>query len=98
MFTTTNRITNFSIPLCLILILIIVFGAFYPCLKNSFVNWDDEDYVVNNPTISSVSLASLKDTFTSFSVGHYQPLTILSYLFDYQFFKLKPFGYHLTNL
>jgi tetratricopeptide (TPR) repeat protein len=90
--------TNFRIPLCLILILIIVFGAFYPCLKNGFVNWDDDKYLGETAAAQPFSLAALKDTFTSFSVGHYQPLTILSYLFDYQFFKLKPFGYHLTNL
>ncbi|MGA2775180.1 MAG: hypothetical protein ABSE81_03870, partial [Candidatus Omnitrophota bacterium] len=67
--------TNFRIPLCLILILIIVFGAFYPCLKNGFVNWDDDKYLGETAAAQPFSLAALKDTFTSFSVGHYQPLT-----------------------
>jgi tetratricopeptide (TPR) repeat protein len=90
--------TKFHTLLCLCLILIIVSAAFYPCLKCGFVNWDDDDYVVNNTSITSVSFSSLKAIFTSFSVAHYQPLTIISYLVDYQFYKLQPFGYHLTNL
>ena len=91
--------SNLRITLCLCLILLIVFGAFLPSLKNGFVNWDDDCYVLNSSSISSsISASNLKSIFTSFSVGHYQPLTILSYAFDYQLFKLNPYYYHLTNL
>jgi tetratricopeptide (TPR) repeat protein len=31
-------------------------------------------------------------------MGHYHPLTLLSYALEYRFFKLNPFAYHLTNL
>jgi len=89
---------NLRISLCICLLLLIVFGAFYPSLKCGFVNFDDDNYVVNNTSISSLSVPNLKAIFGSFFVGHYQPLTILSYLLDYQLFKLNPFGYHLTNL
>ena len=89
---------NIRIILCLCLILLIVFGAFSSCLKNGFVNWDDDNYIVNNTAISSVSTANLKNIFSSFFVGHYQPLTILSYALDHHFYKLNPLGYHLTNL
>ena len=91
-----NQYLRFS--LCLCLILLIVFGAFSSCLKNGFVNWDDDSYVVNNTSISSVSAANLQSIFSSFFVGHYQPLTILSYALDHHFYKLNPLGYHLTNL
>ena len=91
-----NQYLRFS--LCLCLILLIVFGAFSSCLKNGFVNWDDDNYIVNNTAISSVSTANLKNIFSSFFVGHYQPLTILSYALDYHFYKLNPYHYHLTNL
>ena len=90
--------SNLRITLCLCLVLLIVFGAFFPSLKNGFVNWDDDNYVVSSSSISSLSASNLKSIFTSFSVGHYQPLTILSYAFDYHFFKLNPYHYHLTNL
>ena len=94
----SDKTPNLRISLCICLILLIVFGAFLPVLKNGFVNWDDDNYVVNNTSITSVSVPNLKSIFGSFFVGHYMPLTILSYLLNYQFFKLNPFGYHLTNL
>jgi len=82
----------------LFIILVITFLAFSPSLKNGFVNWDDEAYVTNNPSIKSFSLGNLKKISTSFFIGHYQPLTILSFASTYHFFKQDPFGYHLTSL
>jgi Flp pilus assembly protein TadD len=81
-----------------ILILLIVFAAFYPALKGQFVNLDDNLYVTQNKAIRSISLANLKTISTSFFVAHYQPVTIFSYSLEYHFFKLNPFNYHLTNL
>jgi tetratricopeptide (TPR) repeat protein len=89
---------NFKIIILLTLVLIITFVAFSPCLKNRFVNWDDDLYVTKNTVIQSFSFHSVKQIFTSFFVSNYQPLTMLSYLFEYRFFKLAPFGYHLTSL
>ena len=83
------------IPIFLILITL---ASFYPCLKNNFINVDDNLYVTENTAIRSVSLANLKTISTSFFITHYQPLTIFSYLLEYHFFKLDPFYYHLTNL
>jgi hypothetical protein len=87
-----------STVLLVSLILIITFAAFSPCLKNGFVNWDDDMYVTENSAIQDFSLHGVKDIFTSFFFGNYQPVTMLSYLIEYKFFKLNPFGYHLTNL
>jgi len=89
---------NFKIILSASLILIITFAAFYPSLKNGFFKWDDDLYVTENPVIQNFSFNSVKQIFTSFFVGNYQPVTILSYLFEYRFFKLDPFGYHLMGL
>jgi tetratricopeptide (TPR) repeat protein len=83
------------IPIFLILITL---ASFYPCVKNNFTNWDDNFYVTENTAIRSLSLGNLKTIFTSFFIAHYQPVTILSYLLEYHFFKLDPFYYHLTNL
>ncbi|MFA5271003.1 MAG: tetratricopeptide repeat protein [Candidatus Omnitrophota bacterium] len=80
------------------LILTIVFIAFLPSLKNGFVNWDDDIYVLRNPSIRVLSWVNIRTIFFSSFVANYQPLTILSYLFDYQFFKLNPFWYHGVNL
>ena len=77
--------------------LAVVAVAFLPCLKGGFFNWDDGEYVVSNPVIRSLAPANLGAAFSSFFVGHYQPLTILSYSLDHRLSGLNPFGYHLTN-
>jgi len=80
------------------IILIAGFFAVYPCLKNGFVNWDDDKYLTENPAVQNFSLSAVKKTFTSFFAGNYHPLTMLSYLIEFQAFKLDPFGYHLTGV
>jgi len=72
--------------------------AFFPSLHNDFVNWDDRSYVRDNPAVASLSVGNSRKIFGSFSVGNYQPLTLLSYALDYHFFGHRPFGCHLTNL
>lgn len=79
------------------LILIITVIAFLPALKNGF-NYDDDLYLRENSFIRSLSFHNCKKIFTSFFVGNYQPLSILTYSLEYNFFRLNPFSYHITNL
>lgn len=81
-----------------ILLLVIVFFAFLPSLKNGFVHWDDYYYIVDNVAIKFLSLNSIGIIFTSFFSNEYYPLTMLSYALDHRFYGLAPYGYHLTNL
>lgn len=60
--------------------------------------WDDDGYVVDNPVIQQLSWENLKKIFSSFYLGNYQPLSVLSYAIDFSLFKLKPAAYHITNL
>lgn len=89
---------NFRIPLLAALILVISFTAFYPCLKNGFVNFDDTAYVNELTAKGGLSVKNVKHIFTSFFLTHYQPLNRLTYFTEYTFFKLNPFIYHLTSL
>lgn len=84
--------------LTLILILAIVFCAFWPSLFNGFVSWDDNIYVVENEVIRNFSLESLKTIFTTDVSLNYTPLTILSFAGEYHFWDYQPFYYHLNNL
>ena len=59
-----HRAKLFPISLCVILITIITFAAFSSCLKNDFVNWDDDVYVVQNPHIREWSPAGIVRIFT----------------------------------
>ena len=51
-------------------------------------NWDDDAYIVNNPSIQQLSWENLKKIFSSFYVSNYQPLSVLSYAIEFIFFKL----------
>lgn len=70
--------------------------SFWPSLFNDFLHWDDHVLVVGNPLITRG--VPLKEIFTTMVTSNYIPLTILSFNFEYIFFKLNPFYYHLDNL
>jgi len=80
-----------------VIILIITFFGFYPCLNNGFTNWDDDEYVTGNIFIRELSLQKMAKVFASFFYGAYIPLTTFSYALEYHFFKLNPHAYHATN-
>ena len=80
------------------LVLIITFAAFSPCLKNGFINWDDDVYVIDNPLIKDLSFQGIAKIFTTIHSGLYKPLVFLSFSIEYHFFKLDPHIYHLTNI
>ncbi len=88
-----STIILLTITLCLI-----VTPAFLPCLKNDFVNWDDDRYVYKNTDALNLSLGNLRRISTTFFEGHYFPLTLLSFAVEYHEFGLDPLPYHITNL
>src|SRR5438093_1071042 len=75
-------------------LLILTFLVFLPALKNGYVFWDDPEYVTKNPFIKGVPLST---HFTTYYMGNYHPLTMLSYCLEYKLFGLSPFGYHLDK-
>lgn len=79
----------------LLLILFVVLVAFWPCLYNDFVNWDDPDSLINNTDVRSFSFP---DIFSHFVNGNYQPLTTLSYSFVYHGAGLNPGVHHAVNV
>jgi protein O-mannosyl-transferase len=72
--------------------------AFLPALRNQFVNWDDYETLVNNPLYRGLGWPQLRWMFTTFYMGHFQPLSWLSYALDYLVWGINPVGYHLTNI
>lgn len=89
---------NYKILISIFSILVVTFIAFSPVFKNGFTNWDDDIYVTKNTIIKNLSWGNLKKIFTSFILGNYHPVTLLSFAIEYNFFKLKPADYHMTNL
>lgn len=61
-----------------------------------FISWDDADYVANNPDIHS--FAHIGKWFSSFYIGNYHPLTMVSYAIDFLIGGTAPAQYHITNI
>jgi len=81
-------------------ILVVTFIAFFPSLKNGFVNWDDYNYVKDNAIIKDLSSKNISHIFntSTYVMGNYHPFTVMTYCFEYALFKLDPFYYHLDNI
>jgi tetratricopeptide (TPR) repeat protein len=69
-----------------------------PSLQNGFTNWDDPEYVIENPGVRDLSASGLHSIATSFLEGNYHPMTMLSLAVDYRFGRLDPAAYHRTSL
>ena len=94
--TKTTHIFNIVL---IVLLGVIVYGN---SIKGEFI-WDDEYLVKNNVYIRNISY--LPQIFTNnIAAGAgrryraYRPLQIVTYMVDYWFWKLKPYGYHSINI
>lgn len=85
-------------PLLPLLVAIITFVAFLPCLKNGFVDWDDDRLIVNNYDYRGLGPAQVRWMFTKRMMGHYQPLAWLTLGADYCLHGMNPWGYHLSSI
>ncbi len=72
--------------------------VFFNSLKNDFVGYDDQNLVVNNAAIRSLSPDNVARMFVPRARGNYQPVRTLSYAIDYSLWGLKPWGFLLTNI
>ncbi len=81
------------------MIALVTFIAFAPALGNEFVNWDDDQVLLDNEGFRGLGGEQLRWMFTSYWMGHYHPLTWLSFALDYVIWGIDDaFGYHLTNV
>jgi Tfp pilus assembly protein PilF len=80
------------------LIFAAAFVTFLPALSADFVNWDDYDNVVNNTNVRGLGPAQLRWMWTGTVLGHWIPLTWMSFGLNYVLGGLNPRGYHLANL
>ena len=76
-------------------ILALTFTVYAPSLDNDFTNWDDTQYVLDNPLLAHPDLGAILTT----PIGaNYHPLTILSLAANYRISGLHPGSYHAVNL
>jgi hypothetical protein len=76
---------------------VLTFLVYLKSLQNEFVNWDDDLYVYENPSITSFNLRFFRWAFFDFHAGNWHPLTWISHALDYTLWGLNPLGHHLTS-
>lgn len=79
------------------LIFLVTIGAFLPSLQNGFV-WDDQENFLENLEFRGLAWENLRWMATTTLMGHWIPLTWLTFGVDYLLWGMNPFGYHLTNV
>lgn len=83
-----------AIPFALAAVSFLVFS---PALLNGFVHWDDSANLFDNPAYRGLGWTQIRWMFTSTLMGHYIPVTWLTFGLDYTLWGMNPVGYHLTN-
>jgi len=74
-------------------------AVFWPVTKLGFINFDDPDYVTENPPVlRGVSSQGLAWAFTTGHAANWHPVTWLSHMLDCELYGVRPWGHHFTNL
>jgi len=90
-----NRRTLF---VCLFLAITTI-ATYWQVSHCDFTNYDDNVYVTENSNIKhGITTEGIRWAFTTSHTGYWHPLTLLSYMLDYELFGLHPAGYHIVNL
>ena len=73
-------------------------AAFLPALHHELLGWDDTKNYLDNPHYRGLGSHQLAWMFTTFHMGHYIPVTWITFGLDYLAWGMSPAGYHLTNV
>ena len=91
-----NKKTVAGISLLLVIIVWIVFGQ---TLQYSFVSYDDEKHIVDNPKVNAgLTAHGVAWAFRLRGDDYWHPLDFVSHMLDCQLFGLNAGGHHLTNV
>ena len=71
---------------------------FLPAIDGEFLNWDDEENFLRNQGFRGLGWAQLRWMFSTTLLGHWIPLTWLSFGLNYALGGMNPWGYHLGNI
>lgn len=96
--TASPRSPARPITICLGLALL-CFVVFGNAVRFGFTNFDDPDYVYENPEITAgVTLHGIAWAFTHVHADNWHPVTTISHMLDCQLFGVNPGSHHLVNL
>ena len=85
--------------LAIIFLATIIWVVFGQTLHFDFVNYDDGEYVCENPIIAGgLHWQAIAWVFTHSLCSNWHPLTWISHMLDCQLYGLHPGGHHLTSV
>jgi len=77
----------------------VVLAVFWPAVGNEFVNYDDDRYIVDNPSIQrGFDAVSLRWAWTTNHMANWHPLTWMSHMLDWRLYGADPAGHHATSV
>ena len=77
---------------------LITLALYLPVLRANFVEYDDQQYVTDNPLVQAgLTWRGLVWAF-GFHAGNWHPLAWLSHMLDCQLYAARPWGHHLTSV
>ena len=83
----------------IIVLVVSTIVAYEPVRHNGFVNYDDNQYVFNNPNVKGgITQQSIIWALTNFNISYWHPVTWLSHMLDCEIYGLNPLGHHITNV
>jgi Flp pilus assembly protein TadD len=84
--------------ICLFLVIVIL-SVFWQVKGNSFVTYDDDEYVTRNLYVQKgLTLKGVVWAFGLNDVSYWHPLTWLSHMLDVQLYGMDPGRHHLTSV
>jgi tetratricopeptide (TPR) repeat protein len=91
--------TCWVLPIVCVFLSAIIWAVFGQTCRHEFVNYDDGDYVTDNPQVSrGLTFRGIVWAFTRIHSANWHPLTWISHMADCQIYGLNPGGHHLTNV
>ncbi|MBU2490811.1 MAG: tetratricopeptide repeat protein [Proteobacteria bacterium] len=97
--TTPARGLRHRRALVALLLVVLPLAVFGRAVFFDFVNYDDVEFLVDNPQAQGLSPGKLAWAFTHFYVEGYYPVRLVSLALDQQLWGgPDPMGFHLTNL
>lgn len=87
-----------------IVVLIVIGGFVYSFNLNNPLFWDDDDWIINNNFVHSISWDNIKFWLTNNTLAgvglksnYYRPFLFFTFALNYVISGINPFGYHLFS-
>src|SRR5690242_11269959 len=97
--TRTSPASSFWAALVCAMLVLAILAVYGPVFRFDFTNYDDPDYVTNNPPVrAGLRWTGIQWAFTHSHSANWHPLTWISHMCDCSLFGLRAGGHHITNL